>query len=763
LTIDDSAEPVNRTTATITSSSTTGLSPFAINYANLSSLTIDGGTGKNIYNVQSTAAGTSVILNDGSGSEDKVNVGSGGGASTLNGIQGALTVNSQTSLTTLNINDQGTPGQTYTLTASTLSRSGAALITYDPVVSLVINAGGNDTLTVVSTAFGTPVNFKGGGGTNTLIGPNFPSTFNITSNNGGTVGNVTFSSVQNLVGGSADDTFKFSNGKGVAGTINGGGGTNTLDYSLYTTGVNVNLPGGTATGTGGVSNIQNVTGSPKNDTIVGIAGSVIRGNGGLDTLSGGPNDTFILAATQLAGTSVMGTGSGNTLIGANITNTWVLNAPGGGTLNLVITFTGIANLTGGPGIDKFQFLAGGSVAGTIDGAGGSNTLDYSLFGGPIAVNLQTSAATGTGGFLHIGTLAGSGNIGDMLTGTNANSTWTLTGAGTGTVGSFHFSAIANLTGGTGADTFKFMPGGSVAGSIDGGAGSNKLDYSANGGPIAVTLTGPASGTASGYGFANIQTLVGSGNALDMLTGPNTTNIWNITNPNAGNINSTFNFSKIANLVGGSMVDVFKIATAGSISGNISGGLPPGQGDWLDYSANAKLITVNLAAGTATSVGTVSNIQNVFGGNGGNNLTGDAQGNILIGGNGNDVIQGGTGRSLLIGGKGNDLVTGGSGGDILIGGNTTYDQTHNLAALASILAEWQSTDTYAQRVADIKTGTAALGGQDLNGANTLVLGTTVKDDGSFNTLTGGINPSDLDWFFKGIHDTLVNQEGGEQVN
>lgn len=46
-----------------------------------------------------------------------------------------------------------------------------------------------------------------------------------------------------------------------------------------------------------------------------------------------------------------------------------------------------------------------------------------------------------------------------------------------------------------------------------------------------------------------------------------------------------------------------------------------------------------------AAGAVSNIQNIFGGNGGNTLIGDSQGNILVGGSGADSIVGGTGRSL----------------------------------------------------------------------------------------------------------------------
>jgi hypothetical protein len=66
---------------------------------------------------------------------------------------------------------------------------------------------------------------------------------------------------------------------------------------------------------------------------------------------------------------------------------------------------------------------------------------------------------------------------------------------------------------------------------------------------------------------------------------------------------------------------------------------------------------------------------------------------------------------LIGGQGVDTVTGNSGNDILIGGSSGYDSSslaHDLA-LDSILAEWQSANSYATRISLIKNG----GG--LNGA------------------------------------------------
>lgn len=218
-------------------------------------------------------------------------------------------------------------------------------------------------------------------------------------------------------------------------------------------------------------------------------------------------------------------------------------------------------------------------------------------------------------------------------------------------------------------------------------------------------------------FSGIESLVGSASAADTLIGPDTDTSWTISSAGDGKT-GTFTFSKIENLAGGSGVDVFKFSSPGSVSGSINGGgAPLHKGNWLDYSGLAVAVTVNLQTGAATRVAggaaeKVSNIQDVHGGNGGNTLTGNSQGNILIGGTGADTITGGTGLSLLIGDKGADHINGGSGGDILIGDYTTYDTmtTANQNALMAILVEWQSADSYATRFHDINTGT----GGGLNG-------------------------------------------------
>jgi hypothetical protein len=259
-----------------------------------------------------------------------------------------------------------------------------------------------------------------------------------------------------------------------------------------------------------------------------------------------------------------------------------------------------------------------------------------------------------------------------------------------------------------------------------------------------------------------------------LIGPDANTTWTVSaaNGGAGVAGSfAFVFSGFQNLMGGTGVDVFQFTAGGSLAGHLDGGgqalhrgFPLHQGNWLDYSALTTPVTVNLHTGAATGVaGGVTNIQNVHGGNGGNTLTGDSQGNILIGGSGSDSITGGSGASLLIGGPGADTINGGSGGDILIGDATSFDTmtAANEQALMAILAEWQSADSYTTRFFDINTGS----GGGLNGTARLNLGTTVTDDGAADTITAAAAASSaaLDWFFKGTGDVLRNVEPGEHIN
>ncbi|QJW98401.1 beta strand repeat-containing protein [Frigoriglobus tundricola] len=99
-------------------------------------------------------------------------------------------------------------------------------------------------------------------------------------------------STVNLIGGLGNDTFSMlGTGFGANFSVDGGKGTNALDYSGVTgltTGVYVNLRTGEASGlVNGISRMQNVNGSALNDILVGNGGNVLDGGAGRDLLIAG--------------------------------------------------------------------------------------------------------------------------------------------------------------------------------------------------------------------------------------------------------------------------------------------------------------------------------------------------------------------------------------------------------------------------------------------------------------------------------------------
>ncbi len=259
----------------------------------------------------------------------------------------------------------------------------------------------------------------------------------------------------------------------------------------------------------------------------------------------------------------------------------------------------------------------------------------------------------------------------------------------------------------------------------------------------------------------ILSLNGNG-GIDTLIGPDVDETWNITALNAGSVGGV-SFTNVENLTGGSGEDVFVFSAGKSISGKIDGG---GGTTGSTTRLTRRAVTVNLATNTATGIdgglaGGIANLRDIRGSQGRNTLTGNSLGNILIGGAGANTIVGGSGPSILIGGTGKATVTGGSGNDIIIAGYTDYDAS-SLAfdqALDSILAEWQSGNSYTTRISNIKNG----GG--LNGSNTFVWGVTVHDNStsSANKLTGAGEPSAQNWFFANLSHTTTNKSDGEQLN
>lgn len=138
-----------------------------------------------------------------------------------------------------------------------------------------------------------------GTGIDTLTGPSVSSQWNILGSNAGQLSfastSLSFVGMENITGGTSDDSFDISPTGALSGNLNGGTGTglNALSYSQWDSAVSVNLAStnsGNATAiTGRTTNFQIVTGGFGNDTLVGHASksSVLVGLGGNDILIGG--------------------------------------------------------------------------------------------------------------------------------------------------------------------------------------------------------------------------------------------------------------------------------------------------------------------------------------------------------------------------------------------------------------------------------------------------------------------------------------------
>jgi hypothetical protein len=218
--------------------------------------------------------------------------------------------------------------------------------------------------------------------------PNLANLWQITGPNSGTLDagmsfqgaaiNISFQGITSLVGGGGNNTFQVATAGSLAGSINGGGGITTLDYSPYVGNVSVDLPLGIATGiAGGVSNINNLTGSQGNDVLVANAvHSVIQGGTGPSLLIGGAGGANITGGPagniEISGTTSFDTQSNALAAYAAILSEWtstdsytkrvnrIMN--GGGLngsflLNLSTVFddTSTDTLTGGAGMN-FYFI-----------------------------------------------------------------------------------------------------------------------------------------------------------------------------------------------------------------------------------------------------------------------------------------------------------------------------------------------------------------------------------------------------------------------
>lgn len=311
----------------------------------------------------------------------------------------------------------------------------------------IAGGSGNDTI-------------AGGGGSNTIDAGAGTDTVSYASQGSGVMASIngtsaavthssgsdTLSNAEIVQGSNHADIFTVASAS--AGiTVDGGGGTDMMDYSAMASGITATVTGTSASvvhagGTDAISNVEILSGSAYNDTFVGGGGNdTFFGGVGADHMTGGSGaDTFVYTAVNQSqdGASVRDVitdfTSGTDHIDISLTGTHV-DVSGfeiAGTYN-----AGQSSLTGGS-----------SRTGGVAGDGFYSSFDHALY---IYQGSTNSDIASDGGFVidSTGTIA-AGDLRFNITGTAGNDTL-VGGMGDDTLAG---GAGANtLTGGSGADSF----------------------------------------------------------------------------------------------------------------------------------------------------------------------------------------------------------------------------------------------------------------------------------------------------------------------
>jgi Ca2+-binding RTX toxin-like protein len=248
----------------------------------------------------------------------------------------------------------------------------------------------------------------GGTGADRLTAFNLANTWQLSGSKSGSIqGLVTFSDIEALFGGSAEDRFNVQLGSAFS-SIDGAGGQDECNFGSYNSAVSVSLATSSMTALGLFSSIETIVGSNQTDSITAGNGSnawTITGSGAgqlgsiqftsFEIARGGSGaDTFQI---QSGGIPIIFGGLGtDTIIGPNQTNSWRLSAAAAGVLNSTTTFREMENVTGGRGDDTVEVTSSGTLSGTLSGGEGVNTLTYqSLPSNRVAeINVLANRSTG---------------------------------------------------------------------------------------------------------------------------------------------------------------------------------------------------------------------------------------------------------------------------------------------------------------------------------------------------------------------------------
>ncbi|MDD4616451.1 MAG: calcium-binding protein, partial [Alphaproteobacteria bacterium] len=573
----------------------------------------------------------------------------------------------------------------------------------------LISAGGNST---VYASLGND-SLDGGTGINTI---NFSTaansvTIDLAAGTAWGWGNDTLTNFQSVVGSNHGDTITGSSGDdsiiGGSGnnyfyittggdTLNGGiGGFNTIDLTVATSSVNINMMTGVTSGfaTDTVSNFTTILGSNFGDTITGSAGSdSIRGGDGdnlifatrgSDTLDGGVGGTNTISFANADVSSNINLTTGTTTGWATDTFSNFMNVMGSNVGDTITSGAGDESITGGSGNDLFFATVGTD---TFVGGSGTDALSFISVGSAVTLHLDTGVSSygaNTVAFSEVERFIGSNN-GDtiygstgsdsVLGGSGSNLFYASLGSDTldGGVGGTNTITFANATSASvinlttgittgwatdtlsnfthviGSDFGDTIKGSAGSDSITGGSGNNFV-YATTG---VDTINGGVGGTNT-ISFENATTASTINLATGATTGWATDALSNFSRLIGSNIGDTITGSAASdNITAGSGND-FVFATTGSDT--ISGG---GGTNTISFANATTASTINLTTGATTGWATdaLSDFSRLIGSNIGDTITGSAESDNIAAGSGNDIVYVTAGSDTISGGGGTNTLS-----------------------------------------------------------------------------------------------------------
>jgi filamentous hemagglutinin family protein len=501
--------------------------------------------------------------------------------------------------------------------------------------------GGNDTFVLTEDA--RVASLDGGTGLNTLLGLDTDLFWSIDTTPifGGAVrvqvadavGTVYVEGARNLTGlqgGTANDTFLFGlNNSGIG--ADGGGGTNTADFSAVVGNLTVNLG---ELNLLGVSKVSQVVGNAQAETTATVAvvgngasewnflsagGGTVQlganaaivfsgfndfiGGDGADIFTlraapggqvsgGGGNDRFVLMAAEI-GAQLKGDAGNDTLRAQqDMANVWTLRESGShlqregsltpGLIQESVAFNGMETLEGAANFDD-TFTIGERLTAqpTIiagNGPAAVDTIDHSLLTSTADPATWLSVTLGSAGLTGFERVIGNGATA-TLKGADAASNWTLSADGgqvqwtqNSNTQTTAFRGFGHWVGGSQNDEFILQTSSDAPSSISGGNGTDRLDMSAITTAVTVTV-GP--GATDG-----VEYLVANPLIANQLTSNTELSDWAISSRNGGTLTQdgssrALNFSGFWHLQGlGS--NNFAVVEAGALGqgaevGSLRGG------------------------------------------------------------------------------------------------------------------------------------------------------------------------------------------------